>query len=497
MTVSRRASVLLVLGFTLVQLSWALAVPPFRGIDEFDHIYRAAAVAHGQIRAYDEPVADGRGDYVRVPAHIVEDAGPICRSYAYTGPDNCRAVAELDDGFVKVASAAARYHPAYYAVVGGLASPWAGTDFVLAARIVTLTLCSLLWGLAVLAARRTSNPRRAHLTLALIATPILTYSGSMAAPNGLEVAAAVATWLAFIAFPSARSLRDERLLIGAGALAACVLVTVRTLGPVWMLLIVATVVLLPQRRERLAVLARHRVATMASVVAVGTCTAGSIWWVLSSQTNALSQEDSYNLDNPWGNALTFLPLWILQSVAAFPVRNERAPVIVYACVLVALLVAYVALGRWSSNRWRNTALGMILVWLVPPYVFEGLTYSTMGGVWQGRYSMPYLVGLALALLIWPGPSRDSPLTRVLPLIGLVTYAVANVVSVVNVLRMEQISSPLANDPRWWVPPELLIAGLLVAGTVLQFLPAFRRRERLDPEARPRSTSDRVLANEPS
>jgi hypothetical protein len=38
---------LLAIGMLLLQLGWTLALPPFRGIDEFDHVYKTAAVARG------------------------------------------------------------------------------------------------------------------------------------------------------------------------------------------------------------------------------------------------------------------------------------------------------------------------------------------------------------------------------------------------------------------------------------------------------------------
>ena len=41
----------IVLGLAILQALWILTVPPFRASDEFDHAYRAAAVARGQWQA--------------------------------------------------------------------------------------------------------------------------------------------------------------------------------------------------------------------------------------------------------------------------------------------------------------------------------------------------------------------------------------------------------------------------------------------------------------
>ena len=81
------------LGTLLMQAAWWLALPPFRGTDEFDHAYRAAAVAGGQWRPSGEIAAHGRGELVTVPRSLVSAAEPVCSSYPYTGHDNCHPVA--------------------------------------------------------------------------------------------------------------------------------------------------------------------------------------------------------------------------------------------------------------------------------------------------------------------------------------------------------------------------------------------------------------------
>jgi hypothetical protein len=47
---ARRFGLLVLVGFLLAQAVWILTVPPFRGIDEFDHSFRAAGVASGPWR---------------------------------------------------------------------------------------------------------------------------------------------------------------------------------------------------------------------------------------------------------------------------------------------------------------------------------------------------------------------------------------------------------------------------------------------------------------
>ena len=81
---TRRAVLLFVAGLALLQAAWIFALPPFRGIDEFDHVYRADAVAHGQWVAPREQATNGRGALVNVRPSIVESASAMCDSYKYT-----------------------------------------------------------------------------------------------------------------------------------------------------------------------------------------------------------------------------------------------------------------------------------------------------------------------------------------------------------------------------------------------------------------------------
>ena len=62
-----RFGVLTFVGMLLLQTAWILAVPPYHAIDEFDHAYRAAGVAHGQWVLTEQP-DNGRGLAVAVPA---------------------------------------------------------------------------------------------------------------------------------------------------------------------------------------------------------------------------------------------------------------------------------------------------------------------------------------------------------------------------------------------------------------------------------------------
>src|SRR4051794_34923318 len=158
---ARRFALLVFLGAFVLQTAWILAVPPFRGSDEFDHAYRAASVADG-VWMPDTPAAHGRGDLVPVSRALVTAAEPICLTYRYLGPDNCFPVATTADGKVLIATAGARYNPVFYALVGWPAQPFDGAAALYAMRFAASLLTCLLLALAawvVAVAFTTSWPR--------------------------------------------------------------------------------------------------------------------------------------------------------------------------------------------------------------------------------------------------------------------------------------------------------------------------------------------------
>ncbi len=129
-------------GILLAQAAWILALPPFRGSDEFDHAYRAAGVASGQWRLT-EYAREGRGMVVEVPADLVAAASGQCDSLKYTGHDNCHPISDAGDGRVTVATAAGNYNPLFYWVIGTAAKPFHGAAALYAMRIATAVLCAV------------------------------------------------------------------------------------------------------------------------------------------------------------------------------------------------------------------------------------------------------------------------------------------------------------------------------------------------------------------
>lgn len=462
----RRAGVLFFVGLFLVQLAWIFSLPAFRGIDEHDHVYRADAVAHGQWVASGDQAPESRGDLVSVRGSIVTAAGPVCSALPYTDTYDCSAYAQDGDGRVLVASAAARYHPAFYAVIGTAARPFEGEAAVLAMRIATALLCSGLVAVALTSWRRVSASPWMPLAFIVVLTPTMTYSTAVAAPNGVEMAAALLAWVSLLRL--LHGVGDKHHLpavtLATATTALAVVATLRSIGPAWTVLIAAAC-LLSTPTPRHWVRGHARALLLPSLVIGLAMIAGAIW-TLSQGTNDPSQ-DAASFPAPDVTSVARQPLlWFFQSIAAFPTRGEQSLPIVYA--LVGLLsLAFFGAGWWVADRrirWAIMAITACVVAL--PLGLTALSYGEIGFAWQGRYAWPLSMGVPLLAGLALARRSPSPLhARAALVASVAAVAVATAVSQVWVI-VQELDRGWALDGWLLVSPVIVIVVTLAGFTLM-------------------------------
>jgi hypothetical protein len=457
---------LLLVGILLAQAAWLLSVPAFRGLDEFDHVYRAASVARGEWLPSGEQATHGRGQLVTVPRDLVSAAGPECRALPYTGHDNCAPAADAGHGQVRVASAAADYQPVYYWLVGTAGRGLHGAAAVDVMRAVSALLCAAFVLLAGWSLSRWARTVWPSVALVACLTPVLVYSSIVVAPNALEIVAAVSLWVALGGL-CARGVtpRAERTLLWAAVPGAVVLANVRSLGIPFLGVVVLTVLLL-LGRAGVAGLARRHVRTVAVTSAVvGGAVATAAWWLVTATPNGLEQ----HLGNRGAvvGTLVQVPVWVLQSVAAAPSRTSPAPGPTYLLCGGLLVVLLVLALRRAEPRLRWAVQAVAVLSLLAPVAVTLRTYRDVGVIWQGRYGMP----VSLGVLLLAGLALDRvgtlrhPGRRMLVAAGAL-FAVGQAVAVVHVLRMEAAASPSVAAGLWHPPSELLVVALTVLGWLL-------------------------------
>lgn len=478
----RHVALPLFVGMLLVQAAWILTLPPFRGTDEIDHSYRAAEVAGGEWVSHHGVAKNGRGLLVRVPRSLVVAARPICTSYRYLGHDNCYPVTGAGPGRVLVATAAGTYNPVYYWVVGTAAEPLAGATALYLERVVTAVICALLVAAAGWATATWSRTRWPVTTLVLTLTPVVLFSASVAAPNGVEICAALALWSCLLALTRPQAGEHVVPLLVIGAVSATALVTLRSIGPLWAALVILTVAghLGASGVRRLVTGTRRRAwSAVTSVVAVATV--ASVWWTRSNGVPNF-EPTPHGLGNPVTATLAQYPLWVLQGIAAFPRRHDAAPALVYVLVGLVSCAVVVAGFRAADRRTRSTMLVVVLLALLVPFVLTMTTVSSTGVIWQGRYGAPYHLGLVLlaGLSLDQQPSRRRS-SAALATAAIAGMAVAHAASVLHVLHGELRDSPLVGSSAWVHVPPGAVVVLVGAGFAAWLVPvALTRQEALLP-----------------
>jgi Predicted membrane protein (DUF2142) len=459
-----------VLGLLLIEIGWVLAVPPFRGVDEWDHAYRASAVAHGQWIAPPTEATRGTGAIVHVEPDIVAAAQPECQRLPYTGDPEC--VGTQVGEHVEIASGAGRYHPLFYAIVGTPTLLFEGVDALYAMRAVATLLCLAMLAMGFHALRSWDEPLVAVAMLCAL-TPMVLYSSSIVAPNGLEMVSGMALWAALGAM--ARPERPpESLHIVTAVVATALLVSLRSLGPLWALLVVATALLAwPRLAGRLWALLRTRQGVVGALVLTAAA-AGSLAWIKVQDALVIGRQEVV-VEIPATEAVLIsalrIPQWIFQWMGAFPYRAQAAPAVVYAALLPLLVYLLFVAIRHTGGRYRTAVLTVLIGSLVIPLGITIATLEQYGTSWQGRYALPYLLGLGVLFGTPLADRLGSKGRRIFPTVVFPLLAVGHTASVAGVLLRERRDSPQSGTAAWSLaPPAAFLIVCVVLGVAVALLP---------------------------
>lgn len=368
-----------------------IAVPPFRGSDEFDHAYRAAGVVSGQW-LLEEKAADGRRILVEVPASLVEAAGPQCRELSYTDALNCDGIPAEDAGKRLVATGAGPYNPLFYWVVGAAAHPFTGSAALYAMRAAAVLMCGLCLSAAV-AIVVSQSPRLWELVgLTISLTPVFVYSTAVAAPNGLEMCAGLLLWTSLLGLVGGRRPDLERRYLAAAAVAVVLMSVLRMLGPLWVVCTVVTVLVYAGRSD-LARLVRAHGTRLLAVGALGllAVTGAAAWTVVADGTTSTGTGST--LESPVSDLAGQSVIWVAQLVAAFPYRDQFAPTAAYPLYLLVVLAGLVLAVLRGSRRDRMAVVLAVVLTVAAPVLLTLATVASQGLVWQGRYALPFVVGV--------------------------------------------------------------------------------------------------------
>lgn len=396
-------------GTWLISVLWALGSPLMAAPDEPAHAAKAAAVVRGQLLG-DEVGAPVGAGWVVVPDLFAEAQKlPGCFAYRPDVPANCSALPDSDLATpTRVLTSAVRYSPTYY-LVAGLPSLWgSGPATLYAMRILSALLSSLMLALAV---KTLCESKSSWLTLGTVVglTPMVFFLNGSINPQSVEISSAVLVWVAAFAVIRAPTPDAALPLVRRLTWGAVFLLTTRSLGPLFFLVIIGVVGLLSSRSAVLAVLRFRRfwgwfaVMTVAAVAAVG-------WILAAGSLDTGPRVVSY--PDLTGRQLTLKVLtdswaYLQNALGVFGWNDTGLPgwgyLAVAAPITFVVIIGLSLAGWWQRSVWWGL-LGLVIAL---PFVAQWNEARFINVFWQGRYSLPLAVGLPIVagLLATPLGSR--------------------------------------------------------------------------------------------
>lgn len=431
----------LVIGLFGLQFGWVMNVPAFRGMDETEHVLKSAAVAQGMLRPSGQTSESHRGELVAVPRSLHSAERRSCEkfraAFAKSSPDNLGTceTPEGDGATVQRSSAAATYQPWFYLLTAPAMWVTSGTFVVVVMRLIAAVVSTVFIVQAFVLARGWSRGRWPLAALILAITPTFLQATATPSPNGLEMAAGLAFWSCIAGFVVRGGDRDaQRKFVLLALPATAVLGSIRTLGPVWLILgvIVSAIVLRAKFSScrkywgRPEVLLWFAVAISSSLVNVA--------WVLTSGTNSPESVDGAD-PLAYADLFRSLPvlalLWLLQQISNSPQPIAEGlgpiqPATVFV-IGIASFVAFLAAGwRFALTPERRAAAFIVLSVVTIALCVTFATYQSSGLVWQGRYAVVPMTGVFVLAGI--ALDRVDATSRILPVLVGFSSAASNVLS---------------------------------------------------------------------
>jgi hypothetical protein len=451
---------------------WALTNPVFASPDEPTHVIRADALDHGQLTGDEQrgrlneefrPVRDSVR-VVQAPEIYRRAAGPPCFAFE-KGVAACFGFegSSRDTG---VLTYAAEQPPAYYSVAGIVSwvrSPGAGTVYLM--RFLTALMTGAFVATAITALRRAASPTLLAVGVALAVTPMVLFMSGSVNPNGVEIGAAIALWVCGLVLVSTAGTPVDNRLVAAAGIAGCTLALSRQLGPLWLGVIVLTVVSL-SNRVALQRLARSGWVRLWLLLVLACVVFQVAWGAIVRPRDATlvdrAPADLSTLEVVQDSIGATLQ-WYREMVGWFGWLDTPAPIITWLLwtALIAFLV-FVAIA-WADRRRVTVLLAVLAGVVVVPIVIETTPYRATGTFWQGRYALPLAVGVPI-LAAFALASSDRGRELVTPRFALtagIAVGVAQFLAFGQNLRRYTVGYDgelqFWRDPQW-LPP--LVSPLL-------------------------------------
>jgi hypothetical protein len=390
-------------------LTWAMAIGRYGGPDEPAHVLRAYAAAHGDLIGDPaDPLPEGYR-LVTVPASL-GSGDPACYRHDAAVPSTC-ASASGDHSPVRVATSAGLTPPLYHLVIGLLARA-SGTD---GSTTTYRTVAALLHALVLTMALRRAHARAAAVAIGAAVTPAVWFLLGVVNPSSFEVALALLAWVGACRLAAARTPTRADAWWVAAPLALAI--AARPIAVVTAAAVVLVVELRAEPKGLRRVLLVPPLLAAASVVAWGAAVHAS----LDDPRTAVHRSVLASFTDSVGS----LGETAYDAVASLGWNEVLAPrlasLLWVGAWTVAIGVAVRDVRRGAARPDVRPAAAWLAVLALAPVLFETTFAGAVGPIWQGRYSLPALLGIS-AVVAWPLSRRiATAMVSVTALAEAITY----------------------------------------------------------------------------
>jgi Predicted membrane protein (DUF2142) len=395
----RRAFLSVFVLWWLVAGAWAFATPIWGTPDEFAHASRAYAAVRGEVFIPPEAAQRGTGGFVDAPAGWANSVMDFrCYAFNPTKTADCLPPLTNDATPMRFGSGAARYNPVYYLIVGTASLITSPSDALWGMRLFSAALSAFFLTWAFTSAATSRRPIIATSAVALAATPMVGFLAASVNPSGLEISAAISTWVnGFMALSTSQDSRRS-VYIRRTAISVIAVVSTRSLSPLWIAVIAVILAIAVASREHLPRLRRMSTRWTAAVLIA---TLAALAWTYFAKTlvlNVAAHPGTFSFADrlrlAWGGRPKQQFLW-RGTVGTFGWLDTNMPLsTVQFWTWAGVLLVFLALVVSPLRGWLAIiTLGAAVV-VIPTYL-EAVNWNTSGPVWQPRYTMPISLGIVV------------------------------------------------------------------------------------------------------
>jgi len=421
---------------------WSWATPLYGAPDEPAHQIKAVAVVRGQFSGTNVRGSADPSVRVIIP-RLYANAGKTtgCFAFKQDVPASCAPTPSGGSTPTKVSTYVGRYPPLYYFLVGLPSLTTVSAAGVYFMRLASALVSAVFLALAATTIVIWSRSVLLLAGLALAATPTLFFLGGAINPSGLEITSAICLWCSGLVLVLDRSKDPPPGLVATVALSGSTMVLIRGLSPLWLALIGLSVVALAPRRT--LALVRHRSCRFAAAIIAGSAVLASIWIV---EEHTLDFKPSLLTASKHISDLAILkgvfgrtPAFLAEMIGQFGWLDTPSPLSTYVIWYVGIGAVVGVAVIFAGRRQLAGLLGVTLVGFGVPFMIAASQVRNSGFGWQGKDSLPLVVGIPLvaaAAIGRPGAMRG----RCSRLVGFIAVgvAVAQVAAFAQALRRNAV-----------------------------------------------------------